>query len=258
MTPPRSTVRSAIRRGLACSAALIALVLAASAGQAQERNPIDPDPADRAPASPAPVPAPELEPAAGPRAGSDTIGFAADRVDYDSNADVVTASGHVELQREAYRLRSDSVSWNRKTGQVVAEGNVALTSPQGDTAYGDQVTLTDTLRDGMVENLLIVLDSGGRLAARSGTRFENGDFELDHASYSPCAVEDADGCPKDPSWQIRAARVHYDKTRDRVRYYGARGRIVRAPARATARPVAPAQPVDWNRVSRADAQDRPG
>ena len=151
-----------------------------------------------------------------------SIGFAADEVRYDNVADVITAEGHVELEREAWRLRADQVVWDRRSGRVTASGNVALTSPQGDTAYGDSVELTDTLRDGAVENLLVVFDGGGRLVARRGVRLANGDMELERAAYSPCAVEDENGCPKEPSWQVRAVRVFYDRANDRIRYRGAR------------------------------------
>ncbi len=155
-------------------------------------------------------------------ASAETIGFAADNVAFDNDADIVTASGNVQLDREAWRLRADQVVWNRGTGRVTATGNVALTSPQGDTAYGDSVELTDTLRDGVVENLLVVLTEGGRLAATRGERLANGDMILTRAAYSPCPIEDADGCPRRPSWQVRAARVYYDRARDRIRYEGAR------------------------------------
>lgn len=151
-----------------------------------------------------------------------SIGFAADEVRYDNVADVIAAEGHVELEREAWRLRADQVVWDRRSGRVTASGNVALTSPQGDTAYGDSVELTDTLRDGAVENLLVVFDGGGRLVARRGVRLANGDMELERAAYSPCAVEDENGCPKEPSWQVRAVRVFYDRANDRIRYRGAR------------------------------------
>ena len=153
---------------------------------------------------------------------AETIGFAADTVNYDDVADTITASGNVELEREAWRLKADQVVWNRATGRVIASGNVALTSPQGDIAYGDSVELTDTLRDGIVENLLVVFTEGGRLAAVRGERLANGDMTLDRATYSPCPIESADGCPRDPSWQVHAARVYYDRARNRVRYRGAR------------------------------------
>lgn len=161
-------------------------------------------------------------PSASAESTAESIGFAADTVSYDEAADTVTASGNVELDREAWRLRADQVVWNRRTGQVTANGNVALTSPQGDTAYGDSVELTDTLRDGVVENLLVVFTEGGRLAATRGERLANGDMTLERATYSPCPIETAEGCPRAPSWQVRAARVYYDRAKNRVRYSGAR------------------------------------
>ncbi|MCJ8157876.1 LPS-assembly protein LptD, partial [Sphingomonas sp. LaA6.9] len=113
------------------------------------------------------------------------------------------------------------VTWYRKTGEVRAEGNVAVVNPGGDTAYGDSVQLTDTLRDGVVQDLLVVLEEGGRMAAARGAR--SGDvFTLERAAYSPCRVVDDNGCPKAPSWKITATRVVYDAAKKRVRYTGAR------------------------------------
>src|SRR3546814_6133934 len=74
-----------------------------------------------------------------------------------------------------------------------------IKNPEGDIAYGDRIELTDTLRDGVVENMLVVLDNGSRLAAVKGTRFDNGNIELENAAYTPCPVEDAEGCPTNPS-----------------------------------------------------------
>ncbi len=100
-------------------------------------------------------------------------------------------------------------------------GNVRIVNPGGDTAYGDSVVLKDTLKDGMVENLLIVLVDGGRLAARRGTQVD-GISTLEQAAFSPCPVTDAQGCPRKPSWQISAVRVVYDPVRKRVRFSRAR------------------------------------
>src|SRR3546814_11238008 len=100
------------------------------------------------------------------------------------------------MGREGNRVLADEVVWNRATGEVRANGNISVTNPQGDIAYGDSIELTDTLKDGIVENLLLVLEKGGRLAARRGTR-ANDIITLDHAAYSPGAVEDSDGWPKE-------------------------------------------------------------
>ncbi len=161
--------------------------------------------------------------------GDEQVGFAADNLNYDSDADIVVAEGNVQMNREAIEMRADKVTWNRNTGEVVAEGNVAVKNPEGDTAYGDRIVLTDTLRDGVVENMLVVLDNGSRLAAMKGTRFDNGNIELENAAYTPCPVEDDEGCPKNPSWQIRAVKVIYDRARNKVKYKGARVEIFGLP-----------------------------
>ena len=141
------------------------------------------------------------------------VEFSADQVAYDSNADVVTASGAVRMKRDGNYLAADEVVWERKTGEVRALGNVVLLTPQGDKLVGDNVLLTDTLRDGTVDNLTVVLESGGRIAATRGRR--SGDVTtLENAIYSPCPVTTATGCPKRPSWAITAAQVIDDPAKE--------------------------------------------
>ena len=98
------------------------------------------------------------------------VSFSSDTLTYDNNSDIVTAAGNVRMTTEGNALRADKVSWNRQSGEVRAEGNVRIVNPQGDAAYGDSIVLTDTLRDGVVENLLVVLEDGGRLAPDRGAR----------------------------------------------------------------------------------------
>jgi LPS-assembly protein len=152
------------------------------------------------------------------------IEFSAGQVTYDSQADVVTASGAVRLERDGNHVAADEVTWNRNTGEVRAKGNVVVMNPQGDKFIGDNVVLADTLRDGTVDNLLIVLESGGRIAAQRGQRA--GDLTtLENAIYSPCPVTTETGCPRNPSWAITAARVTYDPKAQRVRFRGGRMQI---------------------------------
>jgi LPS-assembly protein len=149
------------------------------------------------------------------------VGFSADEVTYDSDADVLTASGEVRMNREGNYLAADQVIWDRKTGQVYARGNVVVVTPEGDKLVGDNVQLTDTMRDGTVDNLMVVLESGGRIAARHGARV-NGVSTFTNAIYSPCPVTTDTGCPKRPSWAITAARVIDDPKSSRIRFEGGR------------------------------------
>jgi LPS-assembly protein len=149
------------------------------------------------------------------------VEFSADQVTYDSENDIVSASGQVRMSRDGNYLAADQIIWNRKTGEVLARGDVVVVDPQGDKMIGDTVVLSDTLRDGTVDNLLIVLESGGRIAAERGTR-SNGVYTLQNAAYSPCPVTTPSGCPKRPSWKITAAQVVEDPATGRVRFKGGR------------------------------------
>ena len=156
-----------------------------------------------------------------PQVANDEMGFNADQLLYDNDRNVVTAAGNVVVTRESRVLKADTVTWDRKTGRVFAKGDVSLTNTNGDIAYGDTVEITDDLKDGIVNSLLIVTEKGDRIAADKGER-RGAIFILNHAAYSPCEVVDAHGCPKNPTWQVKAARVVYDSDREIVKYRGAR------------------------------------
>ena len=172
----------------------------------------------------------------------DQVRFSAEQLEYDIDADIVTATGEVRMIREGERLRADKVTWNRKTGKVLATGNIAVTNPQGDIAYGDQIELTDSLKDGVVDNMLVVLEQGGRLAAERGTRQQDGTVNLERAAYTPCAVETSEGCPKEPSWKITAVRVTYRPDRERVYFNGAKLNLFGLPTIPLPRLSAPVGP----------------
>ena len=203
-----------MRKGFVWWTALpLALVPAVSSAQA---------PSPEQPAAPATSLPPPVT--AEPPETDEVIEFSAEQVTYDSQTDVVTASGAVRMERDGNYVASDQVVWNRKTGEVRALGNVVVMNPQGDKFIGDNVVLTDTLRDGTVDNLLVVLESGGRIAANRGRRV--GDLTiLENAIYSPCPVTTETGCPRNPSWAVTAARVTYDPKAQRVRFSGGRMQI---------------------------------
>ena len=170
-----------------------------------------PAPALSQPASPAAAAAPN-------DSGEERINFEADRVEYGNETQIVNATGNVVLIKGDQSVRADGVTWNRESGQIVATGNVRAVDQDGNLLLTDQVELTDELKAGMIENLLLVLREGGRIAADNGVRDDAGRIVLTNAAYTACAVEDVKGCAKRPSWRINADRVTYDPARQRVRY----------------------------------------
>ncbi|MCA1652783.1 MAG: LPS-assembly protein LptD [Sphingomicrobium sp.] len=180
--------------------------------------------AQTGPAQPTLTPAPPTAvptAAADPSANDSVIDFAADMLSYDNERDLVTANGSVRLARDGNYLAADQVSWDRKTGKVQASGNVVVLDPQGNKLIGEKVDLTDTLKDGTIDNLLLVLDTGGRVAATRGSRV-NGATVLDNAIYTGCPVTEPCGKAKRPSWTITAARVTRSADGKEIRFSGGR------------------------------------
>lgn len=162
-----------------------------------------------------PAPAPET-------ADNVPVAFEADTVQYDQNGETVTASGNVVMRKDKQSVRADTVTWNRNTGQIVGTGNVRVVDENGNQLFTDHAELTDELKTGMMENLLLVLREGARLAANKGERLANGDVVLQHAAYTGCAVADDSGCPKNPTWRVLAKSVIYSEDRSEVRFSDAR------------------------------------
>ena len=167
-----------------------------------------------------PPPAPAQSPAAATQAPRE-VGFEANTVSYDSDGDIVTATGDVLLRSDDQSVRADAVTWNRKSGQIVATGNIRAVDEDGNQLFTDRLELTDELKAGAMSNLLLAFREGGRLAAVEGRRSDNGNIVLDRAAYSGCPVVDENGCDKKPSWRVTARRVFYDAEAKTVRFEGA-------------------------------------
>ena len=250
MLPPAETAPHAIREAIRpATLTAIALALCAASPAAAQRaadnvgNVIDPqgEPGDPQPDRPTldegagvddlltvPDPGAGLDPPPAPTgddgldaAGNRAIDFEADILEYSADSDVVTASGNVVLRSGDRSLRADSVSWNEQTGEILATGRVRFVDENGNQLFSERVELTDEFEAGAMDDLLLALRQGGRLAANRGIRESDGTVALEEAAYSGCAVVDPQGCPRDPSWRITAERVVYDPETSRINFSGA-------------------------------------
>jgi LPS-assembly protein len=159
----------------------------------------------------------ELAEAQAPR----KIDFEARELSYNNETETVTARGNVILRSEDRSVRADEVIWDRNSGRIIASGNIRLVDEAGNQLFTDQVELTEEFDTGAMSELLIALRAGGRLAARSAERGEDGVAVLTDAAYSACPVVDAEGCAADPSWRITAKRVIYNQKTSVVSFSGA-------------------------------------
>ncbi len=147
---------------------------------------------------------------------SGDILFKANNLRHERELGLVIATGSVELIKGERVLRADTVSYNQRTDIVTATGNVVLMEPDGSVSFVDYAELTGDFKNGVVENIRILMSDGARLAAAGGRRIEGNKLELRKAVYSPCR-----SCPKEnktPLWQIKAIDVFHNKIDKNIEY----------------------------------------
>ncbi len=154
---------------------------------------------------------------ADPAPGEVPVLLQADQVTWDEELGVVTASGNVEIARGDRVLKADTISYNQRAGTVTASGNVSITGAGGDVVFAEYVELKDDLREGVVQNLGLLLADRARLAAAAARRSGGNRTDFDKVVYSPCAL-----CPEDPTraplWQIKAVRVIHDEDENTITF----------------------------------------
>ena len=215
------SISMSLTRRFACGSAVAALGMALAApANAQDPAAINPEALEPVETQVTPIESPADTPA-DTRTGERQIDFEANELAYDSENDRVIASGNVILRSEDQSVRAQEVVWDRTTGRIQASGDVRFVDAEGNQLYTESIELTDEFEAGAMEDLLLALRQGGRLAARSGDRGEDGTIVLTDAAYSACAVVDPEGCDKSPSWRITADRVTYDPDDKRIRFKGA-------------------------------------
>ena len=141
----------------------------------------------------------------------------ADKVSYDREAEIVTATGNVEISRDMRVLLADTITYDQRADLITASGNISLVEPTGDVIFAESMELSGDLKDAVAEGLSMLLKDGSRFASSGGRRTDANIIELRNVVYSPCnlCVEDP---PNPPLWQIKAVKVVHDKNALTIEY----------------------------------------
>ncbi len=144
----------------------------------------------------------------------------ADEVVYDTDNAVATAHGHVEIDYNHNILLADKVVYDQNADKVVASGHVVLLDPKGNVTFSNQATLTDQMRDGVLQGFASLIGTNGRFAGVTATRKGGVRTVATRAVYSPCKICNQPG-QRVPVWQVEAKRIVYDEPAHRLYYYDA-------------------------------------
>lgn len=142
----------------------------------------------------------------------------ADSGTFDTQNNIVSLEGHVEVDYKGRILIADKVSYDIDADVLTADGHISLMSSNGDVAFANHVTLNDQMRDGVLKAFGAFLGQNGRLAAVSASRSDEGRItEARKAVYSNCKICREDGL-RTPLWQVRAVRIVHDRDKKRITF----------------------------------------
>ena len=96
------------------------------------------------------------------------VNFTADQITYDRSGNIVTATGHVRALQDGQTLYADKVVLNRATNVAVATGHVILVQPGGNTVFANQATLSQGMKDAVMQGVSARLALNARLIANGG------------------------------------------------------------------------------------------
>ena len=97
------------------------------------------------------------QPAPQPITRNDPVTFTADRLEYDRDKQIVTATGNVEAWQRDNVLKADRITFDRTTNVAAATGNVVMVQPDGQVVFSDYAELTEGLRDGVLKGMRALL-----------------------------------------------------------------------------------------------------
>ena len=134
----------------------------------------------------------------------------ADSLDHDRDADILTASGNVEVVHGERTLRARRLVYDRANGIVAAEGSVVLLEPGGEAIFADRAELSSDLKSGVVDAIRMRMSDDSRLAANAARRMGEGRDEFSKAVFSRCEPC-RDNPRRAPLWQVKAREAVHDR-----------------------------------------------
>ncbi|MDW6021276.1 LPS-assembly protein LptD [Mesorhizobium sp. BAC0120] len=145
----------------------------------------------------------------------------ADTLVYDNDKNTVTAVGGVRIDYGGNRLVANRVVYDRKTGRVVASGNVQIIDSSGTKIYSEEIDITDDFSDGFANALRVETTDKTYFAAESAERKGANLTTFNNGVYTACAP-----CEKKPDrapiWRVKAQKIIWDGKAKTVRFESSR------------------------------------
>lgn len=160
---------------------------------------------------------------------TDDIYFSANEIQNDNKTSLITALGDVYIIRNDATLKADKVTYNQNLDVITASGNVSLVDADNNVLFADEMMLHDKMSKGAVNKLKAIMRDESRIWADRFKTLKNNDKVMYNASYTPCDCCIEKEPKKEPLWKITADKIRQDVEKKNVYYKNAVLKIKNVP-----------------------------
>ena len=141
----------------------------------------------------------------------------ADTLVYDNDANTVAAVGGVQIEYAGNRLVAQRVTYDRKSGRLIASGNVAIVDSTGTRIFSNKIDITEDFANGFVNALRVETAEKTYFAAESAERERGVVTTFNNGVYTAC--EPCEEKPdRAPIWRIKARKIIWNGEAKTVRF----------------------------------------
>ena len=159
-------------------------------------------------------------------AQTQTASLTADQLSFDPEAQILEATGTVEVLQDGVRLRASSISYDGARDRLAVRGPLYLIDGQDVVIIADFAELSGDLRDGILAQARVVFSQQLQLAANEVRRTEGRYTQFYKSVASSCHV-----CAENPTpvWEIRAHKITHDAQERQLYFENAHFRVLDVP-----------------------------
>jgi len=115
-------------------------------------------------------------------------------------------SGNVSIQHQQLQIEADTADYSYLTETLDAKGNVKFTT-KGLYVMGDSIHAELKKEKAFINDAIFFTDTNASGKAKMINQLDASQIDLHEASYTTCD-------PKDPDWNLKASKVHLDRTNE--------------------------------------------
>ncbi|WP_455474527.1 LPS-assembly protein LptD [Bartonella sp. B30(2025)] len=147
--------------------------------------------------------------------------LSADELVYNHDANTVSAKGNVRIEYDGNKAVAQKVTYNPKTGRIIAQGNVEIIQKNGNKIRSNYIDMTKDFGEGFVQSLYVDTVNNIHFSAVKATRSHNQITVFHNATYTACNTFSYKQ-DNNALWKIKAKKIIWNNTTKKIQFENSR------------------------------------